>query len=64
MPSSTVMWWLHNTAAGRRELERLLPTASIPMPVRRQMCDERGHKFMGAGDCVRCGAPRPGKEQR
>lgn len=49
-------WWLHNTSAGRRTLERVLPAGAIPLPTRRQMCRERGHDELGDGSCRRCGA--------
>jgi hypothetical protein len=55
-------WWLHNTSAGRRTLERMLPTSALPPETRRQICAERGHDYWpGLTNCARCGAP---KEER
>ena len=55
----TTNWWLHNTAQGRRTLERMVPRSAIPSETRRRMCAERGHDYGGTTRCSRCGDTRP-----
>lgn len=66
--NQATMWWLHHTATGRRQLERMLPLGAIPAPVRRQMCFERGHDYdhrRGQDQtCLRCGERRSHEEDR
>jgi hypothetical protein len=48
-------WWLHQTAAGRRVLDRVVPRSAIPPHTRRQICRESGHDLLPDNTCRRCG---------
>lgn len=57
-------WWLTNTPAGRRLLDRVVPASALPRVTRELICDEQGHDPLGDGTCRRCGHELPEKGRR